>query len=155
MRTHHTPYHWVLVALVLLALLLTFGEAHGQSAGAAAVFEGRPAMAGAQAGLGAQSGPPQGGIGLQGTEAAERALHLRRPAAVADMPQGSVASSGDVAGFGPNRIKPRDEAVEPKDSGLARGERSAVKKSKRAVKRTLERSRTGVGGIDSTARAGG
>lgn len=86
MKIHHRPSHWVAVALVLAALLLALNEAHGQSAGAAAVFEGRPSMAGAQAGLGAQAGPPQGGVGVQGPEAAQRNLRLRRPSGLGQLP---------------------------------------------------------------------
>lgn len=86
MKIRHRPSHWVAVALVLAALLLALNEAHGQSAGAAAIFEGRPAMAGAQAGLGAQAGPPQGGVGVQGPEAARRNLHLRRPGGLGELP---------------------------------------------------------------------
>ncbi|HWI83511.1 hypothetical protein [Ramlibacter sp.] len=142
MRMHHPPSHWILVALVLAALLLTLTEVHGQSAGAAAVFEGRPAMAGAQAGLGAQAGPSQGGIGVQGTEAAERNLRLRRPSGLADMPQGQPADDAVAA------AKRQDTAV-PKEPGIAREERSAVRKTKRAAKRTLRRARTGTSEIDS------
>lgn len=72
----HHPTHWIAVALVASLALLAF-EAAGQNTGAQAVFEGRPAMAGAQAGQGALAGPPQGGIGLQGTDGAQ--LNLRRP----------------------------------------------------------------------------
>jgi hypothetical protein len=83
----HIPHHrthWLAVALVAALALLAF-EAAGQqtvnelqmSPNAQAVFQGRPAMAGAQAGLGAMAGPPQGGIGLQGSEGA--GLNLRRP----------------------------------------------------------------------------
>lgn len=86
MKIHHRPSHWVAVALVLVALMLALNEAHGQGAGAAAVFEGRPAMAGAQAGLGAQAGPPQGGVGVQGPEAAQRNLNLRRPSGLGQLP---------------------------------------------------------------------
>jgi hypothetical protein len=74
--TPHHPTHWVAVALVAALALLAF-EAAGQTTGSAAVFEGRPALSGAQGGLGAQAGPPQGGIGLQGSEGAQ--LNLRRP----------------------------------------------------------------------------
>lgn len=72
----HHPTHWIAVAAAASLALLAF-EAAGQSTGAQAVFEGRPAMAGAQAGLGAMAGPPQGGIGLQGSDGAQ--LNLRRP----------------------------------------------------------------------------
>jgi hypothetical protein len=75
MYRHH-PSHWVGVALVAALALLAF-EAAGQTTSSSAVFEGRPALAGAQGGLGAQAGPPQGGIGLQGSEGA--GLNLRRP----------------------------------------------------------------------------
>lgn len=78
--TPHHPTHWIAVALAASLALLAF-EVAGQSTGAQAVFEGRPAMAGAQAGLGALAGPPQGGIGLQGTEGAQ--LNLRPPAVAA------------------------------------------------------------------------
>lgn len=75
----HHPTHWIGVAAVAALALLAF-EATGQTTGASAMFEGRPALAGAQGGQGAQAGPAQGGIGLQGTEGAE--LRLRRPAII-------------------------------------------------------------------------
>lgn len=106
----HHPTHWIAVAIVA-ALALIALEAGGQSSGAAATFEGRPAMAGAQAGLGALAGPPQGGIGVQGTQAAE--LNLRRPRIVEeprDMPQGELAQEAEppvVAVIDPERILPR------------------------------------------------
>ena len=79
---HHHPTHWIGVAMVAALALLAF-EASGQqsthnmSPNAQAVFQGRPLMAGAQAGLGAMAGLPQGGIGLQGSDGAGR--NLRRP----------------------------------------------------------------------------
>ena len=99
MFNKHHPTHWIGVAAVVALALLAF-EAAGQSMGAGAMFEGRPSLAGPQAGLGAQAGPAQGGIGLQGSEGAE--LKLRRPAiieqsmnpppaaACADIPQTSA-----------------------------------------------------------------
>lgn len=152
MRIPHTPFHWIMVALVLGLLLLALNEAHGQSAGAAATFEGRPAMAGAQAGQGAQAGPPQGGIGVQGTEAAGRELRLRRPGTQGEMPL-AATDSGIVPGQ--DSVKPRKEIVKPKDTGLARDARSAVKKGGRAAKSTVRRSRTGVGEIETRSGEGG
>jgi hypothetical protein len=82
MNYRHHPSHWLGVAAVLLLALMAF-EAWGQkpnhemSPNAEAVFQGRPAMSGAQAGLGAMAGPPQGGMGLQGSDGA--GLSLRRP----------------------------------------------------------------------------
>lgn len=151
MRMQHTPSHWILVALVLLALLLVLDEAHGQSAGGAAAFEGRPAIAGAQAGIGSQAGPPQGGLGVQGSEDAQRAVHLRRPPAVADnAPQTTAATTGDVVSA---RAAVRKERAVPRDTGVAQEQHSVVRKTKRAAKRSLRRSRTGVGEIDSKAAA--
>lgn len=72
----HRPTYWIAVAIAASLALLAF-EVAGQSPGAQAVFEGRPVMAGAQAGLGALAGPPQGGIGLQGADGAQ--VNLRRP----------------------------------------------------------------------------
>jgi hypothetical protein len=83
-----------MVALVLAALLLTLSEAHGQSTGAAAVFEGRPAIAGAQGGLGAQAGVPQGGIGVQGSEVAERSMPERDKSLAKDQRSSKKAVRG-------------------------------------------------------------
>ena len=119
MKFNHRPHHWIAVAVVLAALLLTLSVAHGQNTGAAAAFEGRPSMAGAQAGQGAMAGPPQGGI--------------------------AVESSADLL---QRDIKPA------RDQSLAKDERSAVTTGKRAVKRVVKRSRTGVGDIDAQSKAG-
>ena len=69
----HRPSHWILLFLVALAALFTLREVHGQtstlpSTDARTQFEGMPSMAGAQAGIGAQAGPPQGGLGVQGDD---------------------------------------------------------------------------------------
>lgn len=106
MHYRHHPSHWIGVAAVL-ALALLAAEAWGQmpnhqlTPNAEAMFQGRPAMSGAQAGLGAMAGPPQGGIGLQGSDGA--GLSLRRPhvieqqmnplppVACADLPRASTA----------------------------------------------------------------
>ncbi len=84
----HHPTHWIAVALIVVLMVLLARGAHGQqvnppSTDASAMFEGRPALAGAQAGLGAQAGPPQGGIGLQGNAQAE--LGLRPPRMIRDL----------------------------------------------------------------------
>lgn len=109
MSQHHHPTHWIGVAAAL-SLALVAMEAAGQqsttspnvSPNAGAVFQGRPSMSGAQAGQGAQAGPAQGGIGLQGAQGT--GLNLRRPpiiegqaapvspTACADLPSTSVAA---------------------------------------------------------------
>jgi hypothetical protein len=147
MRMHHTPTHWILVVLVLVALLFVLSEAHGQGAGANAAFEGRPAMAGAQGGLGAQAGPPQGGLGVQGNEAAERTIHLRRPvAANAAATPAAAAASADVA-----VARAADRKIVPRDTGVARTNRSIPRKTRRAIRHTVRQARTGTPQIDSTA----
>jgi hypothetical protein len=145
---HHSPYHWLVVAIVAVVALFTFGHARGQGTGASAVFEGRPAMAGAQGGLGAQAGMPQGGIGVQGNEAAQRQLHLRKPSGLDSMP----ATAASVEPAAPV-TKRSDITVVPRKDEVGRDVRSPVRTAKRAAKRTLERSRTGVGGIDTMGGA--
>ena len=151
MKMHHTRYFWILVALALAAFLLILPEAHGQSRGTAAVFEGRPAMAGAQAGQGAQAGPPQGGIGVQDSETSQPGVRLRRPPGLEDMPQGARDDSVDVAAAADKETAARKDMKPARDSSLAKDERSSVKKSKRAAKRTASQARHGVSEIDSTA----
>lgn len=148
MKMHHTRYYWIMVGLVVAAFLLTLSEAHGQGSGAAAVFEGRPAMAGAQGGQGAQAGPPQGGIGVQGSEAAERGIRLRKPSGLQDMPQGKRDDSLDAAAANTDMTL-RKEVAPARDRSLAKDERSSARKAKRAAKRTISRARQGVSEIDS------
>jgi hypothetical protein len=135
---HRSPFHWLAVAVVAIVALFTFGHARGQTGNAAAAFEGRPAMAGAQGGLGAQAGMPQGGIGVQGNQAAQRQLNLRKPSGL----DGAPAANAPVAARS-------DVTLVPKKDEVGKDLRSPVRKVKKAAKRTLERSRTGVGGIDA------
>ncbi len=125
MKITHSPHHWVHVAVVAAAALLVFSEAHGQKQDAAATFEGRPALAGAQAGQGALAGPPQGFVGTQGTVSAAQARDDRAQA------------RGDVA--------PK------KDTSLAKEQRSAARKVKKAAKRVVKQK--GIPPIES--RTGG
>ncbi|MEP6790369.1 MAG: hypothetical protein ABI907_03295 [Ramlibacter sp.] len=141
LHTPHTPAHWVTVALVTAAALLTFSDAYGQS-GAAAVFEGRPTMAGAQGGLGAQAGMAQGGIGVQGADGAQRALKLHKPSGVdaaPNMPQGAPA---DVV------ARSKTDITLAPDKSVGTGK----KKARRGVKNTLSNQRYGVTPIDAQTR---
>ena len=156
MKIHHSPYHWISVALILAALLFTLSEAHGQSTGSAAVFEGRPSMAGAQGGLGAQAGPPQGGLGVQGSDAAQRTVAPRRQATPQDFPQGT---HDNVAGIDVPTAKAeaaaaRQDVKPARDTGIAKDQRSAAKKVKRTAKRTFSRNRQGINPIDSSSNQG-
>lgn len=114
---YHHPTHWIGVAIVIGLALLAF-EAAGQSTNAAAAFEGRPAMAGAQAGQGAQAGVAQGGIGLQGSDGAT--LSLRKSKVTEDKmmpPPAMVMACNDIPTLSPAE-KPlclpevRDERIE-------------------------------------------
>jgi hypothetical protein len=159
MNHYHSPHHWIIVALVLAAALFTLSNVYGQHSDAGAMFEGRPAMAGAQGGLGAQAGPPQGGIGVQGKEASERAIRRRPGASENAMPQGRLEPATDISDARrkvrkqeDNTARDKDRGVAPaKDPGMAKNERSVVSKTKRAAKRIVQRSRHGVSPIDSTA----
>ena len=152
MNMQRPPYHWIAVSLIVVIFLLTLSEAHGQSTGAKSQFEGRPAMAGAQGGQGAQAGPAQGGIGVQGSESAERSLRLHKPAGLDDLPQGTRDNNLNVTVTGTD-VASRQEEVPGRDRSMAKDERSAVTKSKRAAKRTTSRARHGVAEIDSYAGA--
>ena len=153
MKIQHSPYHWVAVAVALAALLLTLGEAHGQS-GASAVFEGRPAMAGAQGGLGAQAGVAQGGIGVQGTAVAERTMRLGKPTGLDDIRQARRDEVPDVIAASNADVTLRKDVAPAPDKSVAKDQRSA-KKVTRAVKRTISRARHGVSEVDTSAAGAG
>jgi hypothetical protein len=143
MKILHPPYHWITVAVVALAALLALGNVYGQRTDAGSMFEGRPAMSGAQSGTGAMAGPPQGGIGLQGQD--NSGVALRPPAGLRDMPQGTIDPAADAVAV--NRAVRKDRDVVPRDSSLASDQRSAVKKTKRVAKKTIQQKRYGVASI--------
>jgi hypothetical protein len=154
MKMQHPPYHWLMVALVLLAVLFMFGEAWGQSNDAAATFQGRPAMAGAQAGQGALAGPPQGGLGVQGSQLAERSARRSNPSTL-DQVESAHRAGGDAIAAAEEDKTIRKDIAPRKDRGVAKEQRSAVRVAKRAAKRTISRARHGTSEIDSYAKAGG
>ena len=153
MKIQHSPYHWVAVAVALAALLLTLGEAHGQS-GASAIFEGRPAMAGAQGGLGAQAGVAQGGIGVQGNAVAERTMRLGKPTGLDDIRQARRDEVPDVIAASNSDVTLRKDVAPAPDKSVAKDQRSA-KKVTRAVKRSISRARHGVSEVDTSAAGAG
>jgi hypothetical protein len=123
MHHHHHPTHWLGIAVVL-AIGLFAVEAMGQqinrgfNPNAAAVFQGRPAMAGAQAGLGAMAGLPQGGLGLQGSDGV--GLNLRRPRIIEEQ---MAQAPAPIPCPGVPRISPAEQPLcLPKvfDEGLER-----------------------------------
>lgn len=156
MKIQHQPWHWAAVAAVLAVALLTLRDAHGQS-GSAAVYQGRPAMAGAQSGLGAMSGPPQGGVGPQSVDDAGGGIALRKR---------DVEVAGPVLPRDPglDRSQQRDDVVAPqrdRDSGnvvkrerKGAGAKDSMKsgsKARRAAKRDADRAKHGVSGVDSAS----
>ncbi len=154
MKIQHRPHHWIAVAIALAVFLLTLSEVHGQSTGAAA-FEGRPAMAGAQGGLGAQAGPPQGGIGVQGSDTAQRSIDRRRPSALDEMAQ-ARRDTADVAAAENTDMtlrRDRDNVKPGRDQSIAKDQRSATRKVKKAAKRTITRGRHGVSEFDTAGTA--
>jgi hypothetical protein len=148
---HHSPHHWLLVAVVAVIALFTFGHARGQSTNASAAFEGRPTLAGAQGGQGAQAGMPQGGIGVQGNEAAQKQLNLRKPSGLDSLPA-TPAPPREASAVPPVTAR-SDITLVPTKEEVNREVTGTKRAAKRAAKRTVERSRTGVGGIDAGSPA--
>ena len=142
MTTHHKSFRWTSTALTLVTSLLMLSEAMAQTQGAGAVFEGRPAMAGAQGGQGAQAGPPLGGLGVQGSES-QKGLNLRKPSGLDAMPAVPRDPGVNPVGGSPNDITPK------KETGIAREQRSAASKVKRAARRTADRSNNRPSGMES------
>jgi hypothetical protein len=149
MNRYHSPHHWIPVAIVIAIALLTLTEVHGQRTDSSAVFQGRPAMAGAQAGAGAMAGPPQGGIGVQGQDQSQ--INLRRsPTSAENMPQGEPAATGNTDAISANRAVREDKDIvkRDRDSGVKKDQRSVAQRAKNAVKRIVQRARHGVSDRD-------
>lgn len=145
---HHAPHHGALAALVAAALCLGMSDAQGQSPAAAAAAEGRPAMAGAQGGLGAQPGLAQGGLGVQGTAGAQVEIPLKRPGRSSNpTPPQPAADSTVVQNAIDNPLGSPD--VRPGRPSEVKPAQSAPRKASRAAKRSMERARHGVGQIDA------
>lgn len=134
----HKPYHWILVAAVLAAALFTLSNVWGGSTGSNAVFEGRPAMAGAQAGQGPMAGPPQGGISPQGTDSG--GVNLRPPAGL-----NAAAGTPPPRDPGITPVTPsNDRSAVPqrdRDDGAITKQKRASNKAKKAAKRVVRKER--------------
>lgn len=143
MKVLHSQYHWLAIALCAGWALLSVSHAYGQHNDASSMFEGRPAMAGAQAGTGAMAGPPQGGVAVQGDQNA--GLALRAPKGLRDMPQGTVDPAADAVAV--NHAVKDNKDVVPKDSSFAPQQRSAARKVKCAAKNVRRQAHDGVATI--------
>jgi len=148
-KISHTPHHWFWVTLVLMVALLTLSDVYGQQrTDASAMFQGRPAMAGAQAGLGAMAGPPQGGIGVQGQDNSQ--VTLNRRSGVADMPQGQPATAGtDVIAQNHAVRDDKDIIKRDRDSGVAKDKGGVVQRTKRAIQRIVRHTKHGVSDVQT------
>ncbi|WP_427914179.1 hypothetical protein ACPWT1_04305 [Ramlibacter sp. MMS24-I3-19] len=152
-----TVSNWIAVAAVLPITLCMVGHVHGQGTGSEAMFQGRPAMAGAQGGTGAMAGPPQGGVAPQSVDQPGGGVQLRKPSGL-DQPKGGEQSVPRDPGVGtpdnpgsgltPKRDRDSGEVVK-KDRDATGDANSTTKKAKRGLKRSYERARRGVSGIDS------
>ena len=140
----HRPSHWILIALVILAAMFTLREVHGQTlhGDARATFEGRPSLAGAQGGLGAQAGLPQGGLGAQGNDAAI-GLRLRKPSELdlsPNMPQGELDDPVVSQNNTDMVLRPTgDRRANDRDRGMARDQGSTGKNAAGSVRRQVQR----------------
>jgi hypothetical protein len=149
-----TLSQWIAAGAVLPVTLCMVGHVYGQSTGSEAVFQGRPAMAGAQAGTGAMAGPPQGGVAPQSVDQAGGGLVLRAPGqnkgAEAPVPRDpGVGTPGSAGELKPKRDRdPGTDVIKRERDAAGTGE-STTKKAKRGAKRSLERARRGVSGVDS------
>lgn len=141
MNSYHSPHHWIPVAIVLAITLLTLTEVHGQRTDSSAVFEGRPAMAGAQAGTGAMAGPPQGGIGVQGQDHSQISVRSRS-SGVADMPQGQPPTPNTDA-ISANRAVRNDQDIIPRDKGAVKSQPGFAQRARSTVRRIIQRARHG------------
>ena len=151
-----TVSNWIAAAAVLPITLCMVGHVHGQGTGSEAVFQGRPAMAGAQGGTGAMAGPPQGGVAPQSVDQQGGGVQLRKPSGL-DQPAGgepSVPRDPGVAtpdnsgtGLKPKRDRDAGEVVKKDRDAAGTGE-STTHKAKRGLKRSYERSRHGVSVVD-------
>lgn len=102
----HHPTHWIAVAVVAGLALIAF-EASGEqpSMGSDAVFQGRPALAGAQGGLGAQAGLPQGGLAVESRDD----LNLRPPRIILEQREVNRMGQGRIV----ERVVEVDRGVDP------------------------------------------
>ncbi len=162
-RMQPTAWFWIVAAAIVAVALFTVGNVHGQTSGSSATFEGRPAMAGAQGGTGAMAGPPQGGLSPQSPSDPGGGINARRdnntptgangPAVPRDpgpIPRDpgvdrSVGGGGEVR---PQRD--RDDVIKrDRDQHGLQQQSKGTNKAKRATKRSVERARRGVSGVDS------
>lgn len=149
-----SPRRWIPMTAFAALALVTINGAHAQSTGPNAAFEGRPAMAGPQSGEGALAGPPQGGISPQSRDDQRGGVEVWRPRRESDRDvkptdPGGVGVPGSGGELKPQRDRDAGEVIKkPRDTSGLNEQGDAGRVMKRASKRTMERARRGVSGID-------
>jgi len=157
-----TLSQWIAAATVVPVTLCMFGHVYGQGTGSEQVFQGRPAMAGAQAGTGAMAGPPQGGVSPQSVDQAGGGLVLRAPGknsgtdtplprdpGVGSPGNGGMGAPGNTGELKPQRDRDPGTDVIKRDRDATGTSNSTTSRAKRGAKRSIERARRGVSGVDS------
>ena len=149
-----TLSNWIAAATVLPVALCMVGHVHGQGTGSEAVFQGRPAMAGAQGGTGAMAGPPQGGVAPQSVDQPGGGVPLRAPGGPSSTDQAVPRDPGVTPAPGGGDLKPKrdrdaTDGVVKRERDATGSENSTARKAKRATKRSYERARRGLSGVDS------
>jgi hypothetical protein len=159
METHmsmqqKTLSQWIAVAAVVPVTLCMVGHVYGQGTGSEAVFQGRPAMAGAQGGTGAMAGPPQGGVSPQSVNQPGGGVQLRGAGGPSTTDQApprdpGVGAPGNTGELKPKRDRDATDGVAKRDRDATGTDNGTAKKAKRATKRSYERARRGLSGVDS------
>lgn len=153
MLQQKTLSQWIAVAAVLPVTLFAFGHVHGQGTGSDAVFQGRPAMGGAQGGTGAMAGPAQGGVAPQSVDQSGGGLVLRRPGRTSDtdtsVPRDpGVATPDNTKGeLKPQRDRDSGDVIKRERDSSATGDKTSSK-ARRAARRTYDRVRHGITSVD-------
>lgn len=144
------------LGVALAASLIGLGAttAIAQS-GAAAAAEGRPAMAGAQGGMGAQPGLQQGGLGDKApNNAGQVEIPLKRPGTQPTEKAVGPREDRMAVRTGSDLRVPDESQATPKRTEEVKPTQGTARKAARATKRSMDRARTGVSPVDATGTPG-
>ncbi len=126
---------------------------HAQS-GAAAAAQGRPAMSGAQGGMGAQPGLQQGGlVDKSPNNAGQVEIPLKRPGTQPMEKAVGPREDRMAVRTGSDIRVPDDAQAAPRKTEEVKPTEGTARKAVRATKRSMDRARTGVSPLDATGGA--
>ena len=131
---------WLTLGFATALVASQVADAWGQSPAATAA-QARPALSGAQGGVGAQAGLPQGGLAVQ-DRPAQIQMPLRRPGA-----GGTAVAAAPAAGAG---LQTRPDSLPARQEAEVKPLRSDRRKAQRALQRSAERARRGVAPVDAS-----